>query len=151
MASQTTPKPATQRITIQAPTVAVKKLPMVAKNLTPAVKVATKKTHQNASKPKTTEAVTPIKAQRASKPVASKGKKAKLVRDSFTIPKDEYLALQKLKERASALAKPAKKSELLRAGLLALANMADTVFLATLAAIPALKTGRPKGAKASKK
>ena len=83
--------------------------------------------------------------------MATKVKKVRLVRDSFTIPKDEYLALQKLKERAIGLTKPAKKGELLRAGLLALANMPDAAFLATLAAIPALKTGRPQGAKASKK
>jgi hypothetical protein len=78
-------------------------------------------------------------------------KKTKLIRDSFTIPKDEFIALQKLKERAVLLAKPAKKGELLRAGLLALSSMPDTVFLSSLSAVTTLKTGRPKGAKSDKK
>ena len=70
--------------------------------------------------------------------------KHKLVRDSFTIPKDEYLVLAGLKERATQLRRPTKKSELLRAGVAALHAMSDRAFLATLAKVPSLKTGRPK-------
>ena len=36
-----------------------------------------------------------------------------------------------------------KKSEVLRAGIKALAGMTDASFLATLSAVPAVKTGRP--------
>ncbi len=72
-----------------------------------------------------------------------KEKKPKLVRDSFTIPKAEYSVLDELKQRAGKLASPAKKSELLRAGIKALAAMADGAFLAALKAVPAVKTGRP--------
>ena len=72
-----------------------------------------------------------------------KPKKPKLVRDSFTIPKPEYAVLQALKERAARLGRPAKKSELLRAGVKALACLGDAAFGAALAAVPALKTGRP--------
>lgn len=72
-----------------------------------------------------------------------KEKKPKLVRDSFTIPKDEYLALDSLKERALQLGVAVKKSELLRAGLMALGTMNDASFKAALAGVPALKTGRP--------
>lgn len=75
------------------------------------------------------------------KPV--KAKKPKLVRDSFTIPKAEYAVLDELKQRAGKLASPAKKSELLRAGIKALAAMPDAAFLAALKAVPAIKTGRP--------
>jgi hypothetical protein len=78
---------------------------------------------------------------KAEKPV--KEKKPKLVRDSFTIPKPEYSVLDELKLRASKLASPAKKSELLRAGIKALAAMPDTALLAALKAVPAIKTGRP--------
>lgn len=74
---------------------------------------------------------------------ADKPKKPKLVRDSFTIPKGEYAVLQTLKDRAAAAGSPAKKSELLRAGIQALAAMQDGAFLAAVAAVPALKTGRP--------
>jgi hypothetical protein len=70
--------------------------------------------------------------------------KPKLVRDSFTIPKGEYLVLGGLKERAAHLRRPTKKSELLRAGIAALAAMGDRTFLAALEKVPSLKTGRPK-------
>jgi hypothetical protein len=72
-----------------------------------------------------------------------KAKKIKLVRDSFTIPKPEYLVLDNLKLRATDLKQPTKKSELLRAGIKALALMTDQHFLAALKAVPMLKTGRP--------
>ena len=83
------------------------------------------------------------------KPVAKveKVKKPKLVRDSFTIPKSEYSVLEVLKLRSQKLARPAKKSELLRAGIKALAAMTDIQFKAALADVPAIKTGRPKSAK----
>ena len=73
----------------------------------------------------------------------AKVKKTKLVRDSFTIPKTEYNVLDELKQRAGRLANPAKKSELLRAGIKALAAMSDVAFLAAVQAVPAIKTGRP--------
>lgn len=63
---------------------------------------------------------------------AAKAKKPKLVRDSFTIPKAEYAVLEELKARAARLGRPAKKSEVLRAGVQALAAMADTAFMATV-------------------
>ena len=69
-------------------------------------------------------------------------KKPKLVRDSFTIPKIEYAVLQALKQRAAKLTKGAKKSELLRAGIKALAAMPDAAFLNALKQVPAIKTGR---------
>lgn len=78
------------------------------------------------------------------KPV--KAKKPKLVRDSFTIPKDEYGVLAELKQRCAKLEHPAKKSELLRAGIKALAGMSDKSLLAALKAVPSIKTGRPKKA-----
>lgn len=72
-----------------------------------------------------------------------KAKKVKLVRDSFTIPKPEYLMLDNLKLRAADLKHPVKKSELLRAGIKALAAMTDSNLLTALKAVPMLKTGRP--------
>ena len=74
---------------------------------------------------------------------------SKLVRDSFTIPKHEYLVLAGLKERAAQLRRPVKKSELLRAGIAALEAMGDRSFLAALARVPSLKTGRPREADAA--
>lgn len=70
-------------------------------------------------------------------------KKAKLIRDSFTIPKTEYAAIDGLKTRAVELGTSVKKSELLRAGLMALQALSDAAYKRALAAVPALKTGRP--------
>jgi hypothetical protein len=70
--------------------------------------------------------------------------KQKLVRDSFTIPKGEYAVLDELKRRALRLTRPAKKGEILRAGIAALRALPDTGFLKALDAVPSLKTGRPK-------
>ena len=72
-----------------------------------------------------------------------KPKKPKLVRDSFTIPKAEYAVLDEIKQRALTLARPVKKSEILRAGIKTLAALSDTALLAALAAVPTIKTGRP--------
>lgn len=74
----------------------------------------------------------------------AKVKKPKLLRDSFTIPKAEYAVLGDLKARAAKLALPVKKSELLRAGIKALALMTDTALVAALGQVPTIKTGRPK-------
>ena len=91
------------------------------------------------------KAAAPAKAPTVvNKPVKlEKVKKPKLIRDSFTIPKPEYVVLDVLKERAGKLSRAAKKSELLRAGIKALAAMPDAAFLAALAAVPTIKTGRP--------
>ena len=70
-------------------------------------------------------------------------KKSKLVRDSFTIPKAEFVAIEDMKMRAIALGTSVKKSELLRAGLKLLQSLNDSDYKAALAAVPTLKTGRP--------
>jgi hypothetical protein len=77
----------------------------------------------------------------------SKPNKPKLVRDSFTMPKAEYQVIDQLKRRSAQLARPAKKSELLRAGLKALVAMDDAAFAAAIHAVPVIKTGRPKSKK----
>jgi len=65
-------------------------------------------------------------------PLPEKPKKIKMVRDSFTMPKAEYAVLDELKQRASLLGRPLKKSELLRAGVKLLAALPDTRLLAVL-------------------
>ena len=72
-----------------------------------------------------------------------KAKKLKLVRDSFAMPKLEYHVLEELKLRSGKLGNSIKKSELLRAGIKALASFSDANFLAALKAVPTIKTGRP--------
>lgn len=121
---------ATTRKTAAAPKRTARTTPATRKAAPrPAAKAATA-----GSKPKA-EAAKPAKADKPRKP--------KLVRDSFTIPKLEYAVIDVLKERAARLGRPAKKSEVLRAGVMALQAMSDTAFLACVQAVPAIKTGRP--------
>ncbi len=106
----------------------------------PASKAATKAATQAA------KAAAPLPDKAATRPASekiAKARKPKLVRDSFTIPKAEYTVLEDLKQRAGRLSSPVKKSELLRAGIKALAAMPQAAFLAALQAVPAIKTGRP--------
>jgi hypothetical protein len=113
----------------------------------PVTKSVTKSAAKPVLKPSTKAGVTESSKIRVpAKPKVEKqlkAKKPKLVRDSFTIPKAEYTVMDDLKQRATKLAFPIKKSELLRAGIKALAAMPDQAFLAALQAVPAIKTGRP--------
>ena len=108
----------------------------------PASKAETKKAPAaKPAAPKTPKAA-PSEVTKATKDF--KAKKPKLVRDSFTIPKDEYAVIEALKQRAATLAQPVKKSELLRAGLKTLAGLSDTALRSALQSVPSIKTGRPK-------
>ncbi|MHB1666985.1 MAG: hypothetical protein ACYCSR_13790 [Thiomonas sp.] len=89
----------------------------------------------------------PAKAVKPTPASAAKPPKLKLVRDSFTIPRNEYAVLDALKDRLVDVKRPAKKSEVLRAGIALLATLSDVALLAALEAVPAIKTGRPKKAK----
>ncbi|PUE61306.1 hypothetical protein B9Z36_05370 [Limnohabitans sp. Rim8] len=149
----TTAQKALVQAAVKAPTVktpAAKK-PVVKKAPTkkaavkkPVVKKVTTKTAVKKA-PIKTAAPKPVKAVKVVKP--AKVKKPKLVRDSFTIPKDEYVVIDSLKVRAGKLGQAVKKSELLRAGVKALAAMSDIQFKAALSNVPTIKTGRPKNSK----
>ena len=97
---------------------------------------------KKAASPAKPKAVVPKKT---AKKVTKKDKpeKIKMERDSFTMPKDEYAQITLLKARLTSLGQPAKKSELLRAGIKLLAAMSDNTLKTTLAKIPVIKTGRP--------
>jgi hypothetical protein len=84
-----------------------------------------------------------VQPAKAKQNAEQKPKKPKLVRDSFTFPKDEYQAIAGLKQKALGLKHSTKKSEILRAGLMLLNGLNDKAFLAALSKVPALKTGRP--------
>lgn len=109
----------------------------------PATKAAMAKPAAASSTAKTTETKKAAK-EKTAKPVKEKTPKLKMERDSFTMPKTEYAQFQVLKERLNKLAQPAKKSELLRAGIMQLSAMTDAALKAALAKVPAIKTGRPK-------
>ncbi len=122
-------KPATVKPVAKKPVVA-KPMAKPAIAAKPAIKVALK---VSAAKKPTK------KAEKKAKP-----EKVKMERDSFTMPKDEYAQIALLKVRLSKMGQPAKKSELLRAGIKLLAAMSDNTLKTTLAKIPVIKTGRPK-------
>ena len=128
------PKPVVKKSATATAAVNVKSTKPVApaKKSTPIAKTpAQKRAPVKAAK----KVVAPVKTEKVKKP--------KMVRDSFTIPKAEYVVLDELKQRANKLTRPAKKSELLRAGIKALAALSDAAFLTALARVPAIKTGRP--------
>lgn len=156
MAIETKKKPAGKSAarTVATPATRTKTAAPVAKQpLAPARKTAkpVKAVAKPAAKPSipaptpaTTVRVAPVLADKI-----TKQKKPKMVRDSFTFPKDEYAVLDALKMRAAKLGNPIKKTELLRAGIKAIAAMQDAALLAALQAVPSLKTGRPAKTKAS--
>ncbi len=122
MASKTASKPTPDRAAPKGRSPTKKTAPIALKKLEPIAKVATVSPVVKSTEIKSSAAT---KGKATAKADPKKVKRTKLVRDSFTIPKNEYVALQTLKERAIRLAKPAKKGELLRAGLLALTTMSD--------------------------
>jgi hypothetical protein len=125
-----------------------KKMPTTLKTNLVKTPVAKKPAQKAIAKATAIPKVAPLKIARTTdvsslsiKPI--KAKKIKLVRDSFTIPKPEYLILDNLKLRAADLKYSVKKGELLRAGIKALAAMTDADFLSALKMVPILKSGRP--------
>jgi hypothetical protein len=126
---------------------AAKKKPLPAKSL---ARAFAKPPVRKVAPARAAAPVAPVTAKPMAKPIASvkperteKPKKPKLVRDSFTIPKSEYTVIDELKQRAAKAGRTAKKSEVLRAGVKALAAMSDVAFMAALGAVPTVKTGRP--------
>ncbi len=98
------------------------------------------KAAQPAKVPKAGKPDKPAKGEKPAKP-----RKA-LVRDSFTMPEADFALIAALKERALAAGRPAKKSELLRAGLQALAALEGKKLRAALERLQPIKVGRPKQA-----
>lgn len=83
----------------------------------------------------------------ATKVVARKSRQVqqiKVVRDSFTMPQNEYEKIAEIKEACLKAGMPVKKSEVLRAGLKALASLKVTQLRRALADVEKIKTGRPK-------
>jgi hypothetical protein len=111
---------------------------VVAVKKTPTAKFTTKPARPAKAKSVAIKEPAAPKAAKAPKP-----KKNRLVRDSFTIPKNEYEVLDTLKKRALKLGIQSKKSELLRAGIKALAALSDAPFADALNNVPTIKTGRP--------
>ncbi len=82
-----------------------------------------------------------VKVGKTSK--ADKPKKIKMVRDSFSMPENEYSQFAALKRTCLLTGVHVKKSELLRAGLLCLSKLSDCELVNVVGQVEILKTGRP--------
>lgn len=80
--------------------------------------------------------------QAAKKP--KKEHKKKVVRDSFTMPQNEYAKIAEIKEICLKAKMHVKKSEVLRAGLVLLAELDPGQLKRALENLEKIKTGRPQ-------
>lgn len=83
-------------------------------------------------------------AAKAPVAAAEKVRKDKLVRDSFTMPEQEYAVLGQVKKACLKAGFEIKKSELLRVGVALISQIDLATLKKVLATLPQLKTGRPK-------
>jgi hypothetical protein len=93
-------------------------------------------------------AVPKVAAKPAKKPKKDKKAegKVKVVRDSFTMPQADYDLIAELKLKAQTAGLHVKKSELLRAGLQAVAKLSAAQLKRAVAGLEKIKTGRPSKA-----
>lgn len=70
-------------------------------------------------------------------------RRSKPTLDSYSCTKEDINRLQQLVTRALKVGTPTNKSEVIRAGFIALAAMGDAEFSKTLLKVPRIKTGRP--------
>ena len=149
------PKPAPRPRTVKpaAPAAAKparKRAPAAAKAVTPPAKkpVSGLASRKTAPAKKVVHAPEPFVTKNSKDGKPAKVKKAKLVRDSFTMPELEYALITVLKKRCLDAGIAAKKSEILRAAVASLAKLSDTSLLAAVRRLEVIKTGRPaKGSK----
>lgn len=140
MATTASTAPAPTEASTSAAKPAPKKASPAAKPVAPkapVAKVPAKTAVKAAAKP----AAKPVPKAPVAK--AEKPKKPKMVRDSLSIPKDEYEVIAVLKVRAGKLGHAAKKTEIIRAGIKAIAALSDQSLLKALQSVPSIKTGRP--------
>jgi hypothetical protein len=70
--------------------------------------------------------------------------KQKVIRDSFTLPENDYQLIKVLQERGMDVRMKITKSEVFRAGLHALIRMEDNELLEILGTVEKLKPGRKR-------
>ena len=115
----------------------------VAEKAAPAAKVAAKPARKAPAAAPEKPAAAP-KAEKPAKVKKQAPRKVKLIRDSFSIPENEYALFSTLKQRALAAGVDVKKSEVLRTALATLAKLDDAALVAAIGLVERIKTGRPK-------
>ena len=127
-----------------------KRAPVAAKSVTPRAKKPVTQPVARKSDPakKVVHEPAPFVVKKGKDGKPAKAKKAKLVRDSFTMPEPEYAQIAVLKKRCLDAGVSVKKSEILRAAVANLSKLSDTSLLAAVRRLDVIKTGRPaKGSK----
>lgn len=116
-----------------------------AKPVARARKATTAKPRPAPAKAKPAVAAKPEKKDKKAKKTGGKIElKVKVVRDSFTMPQNDYAKIAELKQVCQKAGLQVKKSELLRAGLHALGKLSVVQLKQTIAQMEQIKTGRPK-------
>jgi hypothetical protein len=87
---------------------------------------------------------TTAEQEKKSKKEKNSSSKVKVVRDSFTMPKNDYAKIGELKQLCLQDGIHVKKSELLRAGLHALSKLSAAQLKTALSSLEKIETGRPK-------
>jgi hypothetical protein len=77
-------------------------------------------------------------------PVESEIKKSLVLRKTFSIPEDEIMNFKRIKNRALDYRVVISDSEIVRLGLILVANLEDKVFQEKILNINKLTVGRPK-------
>ena len=97
--------------------------------------------------PRKTSRKTPAKSAKGksiSKSASAKHGHAQLVRDSFTMPEDEYHLLNDAKKACVDAGFEIKKSELIRIGIALVHDLSTSRIKKAQKALQPVKTGRPK-------
>ncbi|NHZ79906.1 hypothetical protein F2P44_11555 [Massilia sp. CCM 8695] len=110
----------------------------------PAAKPVAKSGTGKAAKPAPKLAAPATPDSDADSGTRDKARKAKLVRDSFTMPEQEYAVLGQVKKACLKAGFEIKKSELLRIGVALISDLDIATLQKVLSSLPQLKTGRPK-------
>lgn len=150
-AAKAAPKAPARAAARAAPAPAVKKVarPAAKSAAKPsASKAAVKPASKSSAKAeaKAIPKASPKAAPKAAQAVVEREKirKPKLVRDSFTMPEEEYAVLALVKKACLKAGFEIKKSELLRVGVALISQIDMATLKSVLASLPQLKTGRPK-------
>ena len=112
--------------------------------------MTTKKINAPAKKPLMKKAAALAKTATPAKPtvktpkISKKEHKVKVVRDSFTMPQNEYQKIAEIKGICLKAKMHVKKSEVLRAGLKLLSGLGIAQLKREMAGLEKIKTGRPK-------
>ena len=114
------------------------------KTKTPVKKISVKKSAVPAKPANKVRGKSEIKAtpKKAAKK-AKKEHKKKVIRDSFTMPQNEYSKIAEIKAICQKSKMHVKKSEVLRAGLIMLAALNAAQLKQKLGSLEKIKTGRP--------